>query len=193
MRSLHHLVLCIGLGALPGGDSRTVPAAALLPPPDLVSAWAALWGETATFDETWLLRVAPGTGDATLVENCAQQLGRLRLVADLPVSAAPGGNFLGDFTDSGFAAHVVGAVIETPRGRAGIVALDLRDEWTSLLIPCTTLPEAELGDAAQAVRHALQLDGERELPAALARWAPAPESLAGAFGVVAMPLDEAPR
>jgi len=167
MRRPTVFALFLTVGALPGGQLPNCPAGApfsTATTPSLESTWARLWGANVSFDDTWLIRAEPGADGADwLVENCLQQTGHLRVLAEQRVSGdepgARGADFVQAFVECGFEAFVVGAELETPRGHAGLLALDLRCDDTSFVIPCTTLAEAELHDATAAVARALQRAG----------------------------------
>jgi len=160
------LATCLGLAPvllnpLPAPDSArgaTAPPAT----PDLVATWFQLWGESVGFDDTWLLRALGG--DSGVAFNCNGSSARLHVVAeqrvtglspldDLPV------NFVGELEQNGFSTFAVGAIIETPRGRAGIVGLDIRDAGTSFLIPYVTVEEAGLAEVTGIVAKELQRRG----------------------------------
>ena len=140
-------------------------ATALAATPDVVATWFQLWGESVSFDDTWLLRADPALGgEADLAFNCNGSSARLKVIAeqrvtglspleDLPL------NFVGELEQGGFSTFAVGAIVETPLGRAAVVGLDIRDAETSFLIPYVTVEEAGLAEVTGIVAAGLQRRG----------------------------------
>jgi hypothetical protein len=162
------LGLCLGLTPLLLSPLPVpvAPRIAQAPPatPDLVAAWLRLWGEPVGFDDTWLLRAAPGSAQDESVVNCNGRSARLQVVAEQRLTV-PGpkddlpGNFVDELERGGFSTFAVGAIIETPRGRAGIVGLDIRDAETSFLMPYVAVEEADLTEVTGIVAAGLQRRG----------------------------------
>jgi hypothetical protein len=159
------LTTCLGLFPLllgpspaPAGtwDEAERPAS-----PDLVATWFQLWGESVFFDDTWLLRAAPGLGGDGIALNCNGRMARLQVVAERrvtglgPIDGAPS-SFVGELEQGGFSTFAVGAIVETERGRAGIVGLDVRNAETSFLIPYVSVEEAGLAEVTAIIATALQ-------------------------------------
>ncbi|HEX5011751.1 MAG TPA: hypothetical protein VFY71_15270 [Planctomycetota bacterium] len=149
------------LGPLSGPGGAAV-ASAPATTPDLVATWFRLWGQSVCFDETWLLRTLED--DAGVAFNCNGGSARLRVVAEQRVTGlrafdeAPV-SFVGELEQGGFSTFAVGVVVETPRGSACLVGLDIRDAETSFLVPYLTVEEAGLSEVTGIVAAGLQRRG----------------------------------